>query len=175
MANPNLGKGPRAPRKPVAAKEQFMEAFVQFAEEQGLQFRVQGRTIHNKASLWHFYRDLKKFESAFTAAVQQASLSGIGRYRVTQSKRQGHERPVFRFFQSSAIDRFFIENQGLVSKERVTDPAKIKKVTLRILHKLQDIEKENYSRQPKATDFDNESDTAIADPPAGSGTEQVSV
>jgi len=116
----------RKPRQPVASKAHFLEVFIAQMEELGVVFQRDGKIHKARADYWDLFRAVKATEVAMTAAAGKVSLAGVGRYEVKFGGRAEQKRPVFRFFQSSAVDTVFKDNPDLVSTTRELDPEKIK-------------------------------------------------
>jgi len=60
--------------------------------------------------MWHFYKDLKLFEYAFTAVYGHVSLRGIGKFSMTGARGKGQGRLTPRLFAGKGINKYFKEN-----------------------------------------------------------------
>lgn len=115
----------RGPRQPVASKNHFLAVLSKVFEEEGVCILRGDKPHKGKADFWRIFRLVKAVEIAMTAAAGKVSLAGIGRYEARMGGRGEEPRPVFRFSQSSAIDKFFKERPELVNVSRETDMEKI--------------------------------------------------
>ena len=94
----------RAPRKPVASKNQFLDVLADVLDSKGYGILKDGKIHKSKAVLWDFYKTIKAVEIAMTAASGRVSLAGIGKFEFKMGGRGEVQRPIYRFTNSSAVD-----------------------------------------------------------------------
>jgi hypothetical protein len=130
--------------------------FSAFCAEHNIFFVEDGKAVRNKRAMWQFYRDLKKLELAFAMAAGQASLSGVGRFKVGFTNRYGRSRPQYRFSPSAMFSDWMLTNHIDIAKSPVVDSKVVSGRALKIYRKLQGL---GGVRRDRVVVQDEESDS----------------
>lgn len=110
---------PRAARKQSVGKSGFLEAFGSFLRSQGYAIYKDGRRDMSRASLWSFYKVMRKFEVALAASAgMDVSLSGLGVSRfVLQGRSEKGRFRRYKCYTSSAVNEAFRSYPSLVYQD----------------------------------------------------------
>lgn len=110
-------------KKPVS-KELFLDAFAAFMKSRGVVFKTGEKAISRSRDLyWDLFKSVVIFlEAAAACSGSSVSLSGVGVAQFKEVGRTEESRSYrFRFAPSSAVTKFFNENQDLVLHENLTE------------------------------------------------------